>query len=79
MCSHVPSSAVGDLLALTLASPDTTANGARDAHTEADGGSDDEESNDDLSPQSLLVGQVAEEGTAAGASSRLPLVHDGLS
>jgi hypothetical protein len=70
--------ATWDFLGPAIASPDTTADSPRYADTEADGGSDDEESDDDLSPQSLFVGHVSEEGTATLAFVRLPLVQDGL-
>lgn len=72
-------SVVWNLLALALAGPDTAADCARDAHAQADGGGNDEESNDDLSPQPLLAGQVLEQVAAALALVDLPLVHDGLS
>lgn len=72
------SSVVWNFLALALASPDSAADSARDAHAQAHCRGNDEESNDDLSPQPLLAGQVLEQIAAAGALVDLPLVHDGL-
>ena len=43
-------SVVRNLLALAVASPDTTADSPRDAYTETDRGADDEERDDDLDP-----------------------------
>jgi hypothetical protein len=70
---------VWDLGALALAGPDSTADSTRNAHAQAHGRSDDDESDDDLSPQPLLVGQVLEQVAAARALVCLPLVQDGLS
>ena len=70
--------AVGDLLGSAFASPYATADSPRDSNTEADGSAYDEKSDDDLSPHSLLVGQVAEESTATLALVRLPLVQYSL-
>jgi hypothetical protein len=72
-------SVVRNLLVPALTGPDTSAHGARDSHAQTDGGSDDDESNDDLSPQSLLAGQVLEQVAALRALVCLPLVHDSLS
>jgi hypothetical protein len=74
----VASSVVRDLLVLAIAGPHTTTDGSRYAYTETHGSSDDDESDGDLSPHSLLAGHVPEEGTATLALVRLPLVQHSL-
>jgi hypothetical protein len=67
-----------NLLALAIARPHAATDGARDAHAQAHRRGHDDKSDDDLSPQPLLAGQVLEQIAAARALVRLPLVHDGL-
>ena len=55
----------GDLLALALASPHSTADSARDTNTQTYCCGNDDERNGDLGPESLLVGQVLEQVAAA--------------
>lgn len=60
---------VGDRLGLTLASEDTSTDGLADTDAETTGNGNKEGSDEDLEPQSLLLGDAAPPGVDAAAAT----------